>query len=273
MTRTKYLQLVFVIALGLAALSACCKRSTPPVGMVGIPGGKFTMGCVAGDQLCLADEKPAHHVKLDAFWMDEHPVTVTEYGRCVTAGACKPPKPSDDPIWGKYDNWGKPDRANHPMNSQDWEDADRYCRWAEKRLPTEAEFERALRGGREGAVYPWGADKTPPAATAPSQAGAPFPGADAKWVGAWPVCLTGRNAYGLCDMGVNVWEWCADWYGADYYASSPSHNPTGPHSGPSHVLRGGSRYAFPQTLRASYREFGELEDTAFYTGFRCVKNK
>ncbi len=258
--------------------------------MVYIKGGAFWMGCASKDKKCLADEKPRHEVTVDPFWLDVHEVTVEQYSLCVRAYACREPRTRrpanvnwDKDVEFAY-NGLKPDRRDHPVNGVAWEDADGYCRWVGKRLPTEAEFEFALRGGKDDAVYPWGDSKTPPnefANYADEKARERFP----EWKDSWifpdyddgyaataPVCGYARNEYGLCDISGNLWEWCADYYQEDCYALSPSDNPKGPSTGPCRVLRGGGWDSGPSGARASIRGGDGPGNWHVYRGFRCAKD-
>jgi len=249
-------------------------------GMVRIPAGTFTMGCAPGERYCEAYEQPRHMVTLSPFFMDIHEVTVAEYGQCVSAGKCKKPhsKRYDQEVY----NWDKPGRENYPVNGVSWNDANTYCRWRGKRLPTEAEFEYALRGGNEGYLYPWGNDDTPPPRFgnyADESARRRFPawtwildGYDDGYVYTSPVCSFTRNAYGLCDIGGNVGEWTADWYGENYYQSSPPNNPPGASSGWTRVLRGGNFVANRWYFRAASREHGEPTYWNCDLGFRCARD-
>lgn len=269
---------VAVALVGLSLWCGACHRPPPAAiaGMVRLPGGTFTMGCVAGDKRCRDEEKPAHRVTLTPFYLDEHPVTVVEYRPCVAAKICKPAQLDENEWWRNYDNLDRADRADHPANGVDWDDASAYCRWAGKRLPTEAEFEYALRGGRDGQIYAGGDAAAPgnggPSKPAKPRTNLPASPSEPGWEGTAPVCAAGRNAFGLCDMEGNVWEWCADWFGAHYYAASPRRNPQGPPTGEDHVLRGSTQYAFPELRRASYREFSDHDFVAFYVGFRCARD-
>ncbi len=200
--------------------------SGPHEGMVLIPGGTFWMGCVPGDGECFGDEKPRHQVTVSPFWMDTHEVTVAQYEECVNAGVCKVPFVDEG---GEYYNWGRPGRRNHPVNGVDWSDAVGYCEWRGKRLPTEAEWEYAARGGKEGEVRYGQLDSV-----------AWYEGNSGGRT--HPVGQKLPNGYGLYDMLGNVWEWCWDWYDDGYYGRSPSRDPRGPESGTSRVLRGGSWY-------------------------------
>ena len=246
--------------------------------MVLIPGGSFMMGCLPGDRDCNDDEKPRHSVTLDSFYMDVNEVTVAQYAACVRAGKCKEPlTKSSDSKYTPYYNWGKSDRDIHPVNGVSWNNATSYCGWKGKRLPTEAEFEYVLRGGQEGMKYPWGDGLTPTVKTgnyADETAKRQFSdwmtlsGYNDGYVGTAPVCSFKKNEYELCDISGNVWEWCSDWYGKDYYSRSSTNNPTGPGSDEFRVLRGGSWSNEIGNLRASNRQWFAQFDSIL--GFRCV---
>ena len=228
-------------------------KPTVPAGMVLIPGGSFQMGCVPGDSDCAAREKPRHRVTLDSFFMDVYEVTQGEYQRVIGTNPAK------------FNDCG----PNCPVEMVSWNDAKSYCEKVGKRLPTEAEWEYAARGGLEGKKYPWG-DARATCDYAVMDHGGDGCGKDRTWqVGSKP---KGKNGYGLYDMAGNVWEWCEDWYGENYYASSSQNNPTGPLSGSARVLRGGSWLNYAWYLRASYRTGGTPTGSNGGIGFRCVRD-
>ncbi|MBN2496831.1 MAG: formylglycine-generating enzyme family protein [Deltaproteobacteria bacterium] len=234
-----------------------------PPGMVRIPAGEYWMGCNDKiDSSCDADEKPGRKVYLDAYLVDRAEVTVEQYAKCVSAGRCKQPKT------GKYYNWGQAGRERHPVNGVDWNNARAYCEWAGKRLPTEAEWEKAARG-TDGRLYPWGSEK-PGCAYAVMSEGGLGCGRESTW----PVCSKerGNSPYGLCDMAGNVWEWVADWYDKNYYAGAPSRNPEGAAGGSQRVFRGGSwGDALAGNLRASLRLRLAPRYRLNILGLRCAR--
>ena len=230
-------------------------RPAEGMSMSFIPAGEFQMGSDDGD----GDEQPVHSVYLDAFWMDQTEVTNAMYADCVTAGACGTPG-------GRY--FDAPNYADHPVTYVSWNAAETYCEWAGARLPTEAEWEKAARGGLEGANYPWG-DQIPSCAVG-AENGAQYYSCGGGTVS---VGSFGENGYGLYDMAGNVYEWVADWYDGEYYASSPGNNPSGPSSGNSRVLRGGSWYYNNYALRSAYRYRTDPTYAYLNIGFRCSRSQ
>src|SRR6266850_142228 len=191
--------------------------------MVRVPEGWFAMGCETGRD----DEKPVHRVWADAFEMAAFQVTNAEFARFLAATGAAPP-----PHWME-ESFNDP---KMPVVAVSWHGAVRYCEWLSSvagklyRLPTEAEWEHAARGGEESLLYPWG--DAPPEMV---------PDYAKRWkVGPEPVGLYAPNAYGLYNLGDNVHEWCADWYDDGYYAHSSERNPQGPRSGSRRASRGGS---------------------------------
>ncbi len=195
--------------------------------LVRVPAGWFLMGCDSGQD----NEKPVHRVWVDEFLLAARQVTNADYGRFLSDTASLTPPFSSDPAFN---------RPEQPVVGVSWFDAIGYCEWLSAntgrkfRLPTEAEWERAARGGREKALYPWG-DEPPQS----------LPGYVDRCAGHWrtgpePVGRAEPNAYSLFNMCDNVHEWCSDWYAADYYAASPKRNPCGPETGDRRASRGGS---------------------------------
>ncbi|GEM_PF-448270 len=230
------------------------------VEMVTIPAGPFQMGNKKAE-----DNNPLHTVTLDAFKIDVYEVTNARYAECVAAGYCQPPFISSD--------YGTRQYANFPVKSVSWHDANAYCAWRGARLPTEAEWEKAARGGLEGKLYAWGDDK--PVCTLGAKNGAVMDKCyfdkNSLAVGSF-----GPNGYGLYNMSGSVLEWVNDWYDENYYSNSPSSNPQGPESGTLKVLRGGGYYGtFIRSNRVNFLAMlvdardGKAPDD-FSGGFRCA---
>lgn len=247
----------------LLTLMAACRPAAPQVRtpqtspvdgatLVFIPPGEFMMGSDESDPEADSDEQPQHTVYLDAFWMDRTEVTNDMYRKCVQAGSCSEPAHSR-----RYTSLG---HANHPALGISWDQAVAYCTWAGRRLPTEAEWEKAARG-TDGRLYPWGME-TPD----PSRLNFDHVVDDTTEVGSYPA---GASPYGVLDMAGNVWEWAADGYDEDYYAQSPAENPTGGDSVNRRVLRGGSWNTQAHNVRVTNRfwAFPGRNDT---DGFRCA---
>ena len=211
--------------------------------MVKIPAGEFLMGSNDGQSA----EKPVHKVYLDAYYIDKHEVTNKQYREFVEATGHRAPR-----------QWGD---DNHPVAYVSWEDAVAYATWTGKRLPTEAEWEKAARGGLVGKKYPWGNSIDSSKTNYGKKVGQTTP------VGSYP-----PNNYGLYDMAGNVWEFCSDWWHDDYYSSSPYRNPQGPSNGSYRVYRGGGWYNVASNLRCAYRCNYGPDSTSFNLGFRCVKS-
>ncbi len=225
--------------------------------MVFIPSGTFFMGSEDGD----SDEQPIHEVNLDSFWMDQTEVTNAMYRLCVDSGFCELPQSTQ-----YYDDG---DHAEHPVVNVSWHDAQAYCQWAERRLPTEAEWEYASRGGLEGMNYPWGSDE--PVCEKETQNGAKFDDdAVCDATGSEKVGSYFTNDYRLYDMSGNVGEWVADWYDARYYEDSPESNPQGPSLGTYRVKRGGSWVSSERRIRIPNRDWSVPYSSGLSTGFRCA---
>ena len=224
-----------------------------------VPAGSFWMGCnSAVDSNCYSDESPYHEVTLSGYYMDKTEVTQAEYKKCVDAGECDTPSCDWDPT-------GTP---NRPVVCVTWSQAGEYCVWAGKRLPTEAEWEKAARG-TDGRKYPWGNE------TATCDYAVMYDGSWGCGTGStWDVCgksPAGDSPYGLCDMAGNVYEWVSDWYDSGYYTNSQASNPTGPVSGSIRVARGGSFDDDDYYLRASNRDYVYPSVYHAGLGFRCVR--
>ncbi len=233
----------------------------PTPGMVEVPGGPFTMGSMTGGN----DEEPVREVHLDRFWIDETEVTVSAYEECVDDGACSEP---DEDI---YCNWGIDGHENHPVNCVDWPQAKSYCDWIDggtKRLPTEAEWEKSARGASDDRDYPWGDSPQPSCSLVVMNAGGNGCGSDATMeVGSKPF---GDSPYGAKDMSGSVWEWVSDFYTGNY-DSMETDNPTGPRTGTSRVLRGGSWVnSSANIFRTTHRGAEAPTYSEHFVGFRCV---
>jgi len=232
--------------------------------MVQIPAGCFDMGDVYGGGE--SDEEPVHEVCISAFRMDVREVMNQEYEACVVAGACT--APSDSSSYTRPTYYGHYVFDDYPVIHVDWFQATAYCEWAGKRLPTEAEWEYAARGGLDGARFPWGNTIT---------------GTDANFLDSgdnWdndtsPVIRFPANGYGLYDVAGNVWEWVNDWYSPGYYQDCVDggivKDPPGPKTGTWRGMRGGSWYDIKDYLRVSQRgDYDPGLDNA-NLGFRCAR--
>jgi sulfatase modifying factor 1 len=230
---------------------------------VWIPAGKFKMGCVPNDLKCQPNAKPQHPVTIShGFWMGRTEVEVGAYRRYVDEQAMKEGKKKgkmpEGPGWDRH--WNV---TNNPIVNVTWAEAKNYCTWTGGRLPTEAEWEYAARGGASDEIYPLNDEN--------SRDKANFSGVkeNDRFPEVAPVKSFDPNVYGLYDMAGNVWEWVNDFYSAHYYSESAEADPKGPVSGKEHVARGGSWDSDPKEhLRISYRQnFGKSGNTL---GFRCV---
>lgn len=217
--------------------------------IVWIPGCTFQMGSSDGG----SDESPVHTVTVNGFWMGKYEVTVEQYREfCQATGRNMPGQPS----------WNK---ENHPVVNVAWCDAAAYAEWLGCRLPTEAEWEYAARGGLDGKKYPWGDEISDDDANCTGTEGRD------QWATTSPVGSFPANGYGLYDMAGNVWEWCSDWYDSGYYSGRPTSNPTGPASGAYRVLRGGSWLTDPNLLRCAIRLRSTPDYSWLIFGFRLAR--
>jgi formylglycine-generating enzyme required for sulfatase activity len=219
-----------------------------------VPAGEFTMG--SSD---LSDAQP-HIVNLDAFWIDQTEVTNAMYAKCVEANQCNPHLTNGSNTHPNY--FGHAEFDNYPVIYVDWNMAKTYCEWAGRRLPTEAEWEKAARG-TDQRTWPWGNEPSDTLHNFDSIVG------DTTEVGKY---TNGSSPYGAYDMADNVWEWVNDWYSNTYYQNSPSSNPLGPDSGYLRVLRGGGGRGVLFYVPSSFRDRVGPTFTSFYLGFRCARS-
>ena len=224
-------------------------------GMIEVFSGNFIMGTNSG----ASDETPPHSVSLTRFWIDKYEVLVQDYQECVNVGKCSPAGLSA----GCNTNYS--DRANHPINCVDWNQAKAYCEWIQKRLPTEAEWEYSARG-KDNRLYPWG-DQVPN----PTLLNYNNLVGGTSAVGTFPLGVTYFNVH---NMGGNVQEWTNDFYSGDYYAYSPEKNPKGPDDGTLRVVRGASwKLGILQEVLTATVRFAFVPTTIDNSlGFRCASN-
>ena len=275
-------KLIFTLLCCVCAALPIAAQTAAPEGMVQIPAGKFWMGkaytiylesadLLARDRM---DDKPANNVYLDAFYMDKYEVTNADYARFVEATRARTP-------W----HWPQGKIANgqekFPVYNVNWFEAADYCKWVGRRLPTEAEWEKAARGGLDRNHYAWGdkeIDRSELMLLAPQSAGRitnapPVPAAlgrsDATAAGSFA-----PNGYGLYDMIGNVMEWTNDWYDNNYYPFMPKQNPRGPETGKYRSVRGagwadGGGHGDEKVV--DYRNFSDPDTRISTIGFRCAK--
>jgi len=277
--------------------------------MANVPAGAFTMGTDDARGYAEDGEGPPHEVELPAFEIAVHAVTnawfarfVEETGHVSTAehfgdsfvfaGLLPDDFPptrgvAAAPWWRQVvgASWRTPEgphsdlagRDEHPVVHVSWDDAQAFCAWSGTRLPTEAEWERAARGGLEGSHFPWGDDREPAGEHRMNVWQGSFPGHDTAedgWSGTCPVGSFPPNALGLHEVTGNVWEWCADWFDPGYYARSPRVAPTGPEVGTSRVMRGGSylcHESYCWRYRVDARSSNTPESTTGNLGFRVAR--
>ena len=233
-----------------------------------VPAGPFTMGI---DHPRATDEKPSRRVYLSTFSIDRYEVTNAGFAAFVaatgyrTAAEERGAEKADGISWRQPHGPDSAAAPSHPVVYVNWQDAQAYCAWRGQRLPTEAEWEKSARGS-DGRLWPWGV------AFAASRAN--LWGVEDGYAGLAPVGSfpSGASAYGALDMAGNVWEWCADWYDAQYYATGPTKDPQGPAAGRFKVLRGGSWINPGPTLRSINRFEVLPVERSSYIGFRCARS-
>jgi sulfatase modifying factor 1 len=241
---------------GQAIPSPAAQSSWVEPEFVRIPEGWFWMGSDTGQD----NERPRHRVWVDGFYLAACQVTNSEYARSLRATGTPPP-----PFWDDS-NLNHPEQ---PVVAVSWFEATKYCEWLSgvtgrsHRLPTEAEWERAARGGIESKLFPWG--------DAPPQS---LPDYEKRWkTGPEPVAKHTPNAFGLYDICANVHEWCSDWYQPDYYAASPERNPRGPQAGERRASRGGSWRHHIKVTRCAARSSIPPEFHYADYGFRVARDQ
>lgn len=259
--------------------------------MVLVPGGKFQMGTEDG----MAFEAPVHDVTVKKFWIDEHEVTVGQFAEFVAAtnyvteaerfgwSVVFDLKTGE---WSRVDgaNWRRPEggesevHSDEPVVQVSWADANAYAKWAGKRLPTEAEWEFAARGGLVGKKYSWGDELRPGGKSVANWWQGVFPEkntAEDGFIERAKVKSFPPNGYGIYDTTGNVWEWTADWYDEEYYRRSPSVDPKGPETGTEKTIRGGSWMCaenFCTNYRVAARSHASPDSGLNNLGFRCVRD-
>lgn len=239
-----------------------------------IPAGSFLMGCDSSNPAeygCNAwsgqiHEQPLHSVYLDAYTIDKYEVTNARYAACVAAGGCTAPGSVNSSTRSPY--YGSATYADYPVINVDWNQARAFCEWEGKRLPTEAEWEKAARGSSDTRVSPWG--DSAPDCTKVNYWGRNGCVGDTSRVGSY---ASGASPYGAMDMVGNVWEWVNDWYQEDYYSVSPGTNPLGPATGGFRMMRGGSWVNLELYMRSAFRGINNPDNGGLYHGFRCARSQ
>ncbi|HEX3020418.1 MAG TPA: SUMF1/EgtB/PvdO family nonheme iron enzyme [Chitinispirillaceae bacterium] len=258
----KLVHLIYIIIIGAAVINAADSTIT---NMILIPASDFMMGSSHGPK----DEQPAHKIHVDSFYIGITEVTIWEYFQCVQSGDCRMPYFWNKRFFaGKVDDLTGTEWLSLPVTGVSWEDAQSYCKWKGEgyRLPTEAEWEYAARGGT-GSDFFWGDKKDSASQYAVIK----------KQLS--PVKTALPNQFGLYDMLGNAWEWCQDRYDPQYYKKSPTGNPSGPDDAkkyPYRVARGGNWNEYIWNLRCANRHYGESFRRFDGVGFRVcrsVKNK
>ncbi|UJF34840.1 formylglycine-generating enzyme family protein [Paenibacillus hexagrammi] len=280
-----------------------------PSSMIYIAGGEFLMGTDDQEGFPSDGEGPVRSVTVSPFYIDPYTVTNAEFQRFVeetgyvteaekfgwsfvfhlfvpASGVEVIGSPAQTPWWlgvnGAY--WRAPEgpessieeRLDHPVIHISWNDADAYCRWAGKRLPTEAEWEFAARGGLVQKRYPWGDEIKPGSKHMCNIWQGKFPeknNASDGFIGTAPVHTFDPNGYGLYQMAGNVWEWCSDWFSPSFHVNGPRVNPAGPAKGASRVTKGGSylcHRSYCNRYRVAARSQNTPDSSTGNIGFRCA---
>ncbi|MFF8478929.1 formylglycine-generating enzyme family protein [Streptomyces sp. NPDC015414] len=285
------------------------RRSTR--GQTWLPGGEFAMGDAFGEGYRADGETPVHAVRLKPFHIDETAVTNAQFASFVKATGYATDaerygssavfhlavaaasvdvigNAAGTPWWinVRGAHWRRPEgarsnitgRQNHPVVHISWNDATAYARWASKRLPTEAEWEYAARGGLTGRRYAWGDELTPGGRWRCNIWQGHFPHtntAEDGYLTTAPVKSYRPNGFGLWNTAGNVWEWCSDWFSPSYYAQSPAADPLGPETGTRRVMRGGSylcHESYCNRYRVAARSSNTPESSSGNLGFRCAND-
>ena len=206
---------------------------------------------------------PEHVVYLDSYWIDQFEVTNLQYKRfCDAVGYTYPPEPAFGGISDYFISY-----PDYPVVNVSWDGAVAYSAWAGKRLPTEAEWERAAKGDADNRLWPWGNTWIPENANV-----ADNPADNYEYTSPVGSYLDGTSPVGCFDMAGNVWEWCSDWYDLSYYSSSPYSNPQGPISGSQRIRRGGAWISQNTHARCSARNVFTPANQSYRLGFRCAKD-
>jgi formylglycine-generating enzyme required for sulfatase activity len=256
------------LAFTLIAFQAISFAQINDTDMVQVPAGEFVMGCdPTNDDFCGHPSEILHTVNVDAFEIDKYEVNFRRYQECIDAGACT------DPSIGGMFNFGWPNIEMMPVNAVNWHQAKAFCEWDGKRLPTEAEWEKAARGASDTRLYPWGneapsCDNTVMDTALAGQLGCGT--GNSLNIGSKPA---GASPYGAMDMAGNLWEWVNDWYDEDYYANSPTDNPQGPATGSYKITKGGdffSRQGYEVRIAGKFQYYPTNPSPAI--GFRCARS-
>ncbi|MDR8392399.1 formylglycine-generating enzyme family protein [Aliifodinibius sp. S!AR15-10] len=290
----------------------CGSGESEKGGMTLIEGDTFLMGTDTDEGFPQDGEGPVREVKIDSFYMDTMAVTNRQFSRFIHETGYKteaerfgwsfvfrdfipqkiikknPSSPPDTPWWKGIEGarWNRPegpgshvnDRMEHPVVHVTWNDAMAYCKWAGKRLPTEAEWEYAARGGLQQKTYPWGDRLIPEGEHRCNIWQGEFPGHNTEedgFVGTAPVDAFQPNGYGLYNMAGNVWEWCSDWFSSSYPLLRVNDNPKGPGAGEARVIRGGSylcHRSYCNRYRVAARTANTPDSSTGNMGFRCAKD-